>query len=239
VSIAVVIDTPTVGSLYGATVSAPVFQTVAQQVLEYLGVPHDQPIKTSKQLLAATSQSTPDDGPSEPLGDLNAMYDAVNNLPTDDPLRVSFTAATDAGATRAAAPAQPVNASSANPQTAGTAMTSRILGLLPAKALALFNANGGTTSVMPDSAAGNTSAPRVSMVAPQVQPRSNGSVVVDAGERVSVPSFSGSDLRNVVETAAGLGLRVEPVGSGLAREQAPAAGTQVPLGTAVVVRFTR
>jgi len=239
VSIAVVIDTPTVGSLYGATVSAPVFQTVAQQVLEYLGVPHDQPIKTSKQLLAATSQSTPDDGPSEPLGDLNAMYDAVNNLPTDDPLRVSFTAATDAGETRAVAPVQTDSASSATPQTTAATKTSRILGLLPAKALALFNANGGTTSVMPDSTAGNTSAPRVSMVAPQVQPRSNGSVVVDAGERVSVPSFSGSDLRNVVETAAGLGLRVEPVGSGLAREQAPAAGTQVPLGTAVVVRFTR
>ena len=31
----------------------------------------------------------------------------------------------------------------------------------------------------------------------------------------------------------------EPVGSGLAREQVPAAGTMVPLGTEVVVRFTR
>jgi cell division protein FtsI (penicillin-binding protein 3) len=238
VSIAVVIDTPTVGSLYGATVSAPVFQTVAQQVLEYLGVSHDLPIKTSKQLLAATSHSAPDDGPSEPLGDLNAMYDAVNNLPGDDPLRASLSAAADADATRAAT-ARTDNASNAAPQAAGTALTSRILGLLPAKALAVFNANGGTNSAMPDSATGNTTAPRVSMVAPLVQPRANGSVVVDAGERVSVPSFSGSDLRNVVETAAGLGLRVEPVGSGLAREQAPAAGTQVPLGTAVVVRFTR
>jgi cell division protein FtsI (penicillin-binding protein 3) len=43
----------------------------------------------------------------------------------------------------------------------------------------------------------------------------------------------------VVETAATLGLRVEPVGSGLAREQAPVAGTMVPLGTEVVVRFSR
>ena len=36
-----------------------------------------------------------------------------------------------------------------------------------------------------------------------------------------------------------LGLRVQPVGSGLAREQVPAAGTMVPAGTEVVVRFTR
>jgi cell division protein FtsI (penicillin-binding protein 3) len=43
ISVTVVIDTPTVGSLYGAAVSAPVFREVAQQVLEYLGVPHDQP----------------------------------------------------------------------------------------------------------------------------------------------------------------------------------------------------
>ena len=67
-------------------------------------------------------------------------------------------------------------------------------------------------------------------------------VVLDlagSGARVAVPSFTGSALRNVVETAAGLGLRVEPVGSGLAREQVPAAGTMVPLGTEVVVRFTR
>jgi len=64
-------------------------------------------------------------------------------------------------------------------------------------------------------------------------------VVVDAGQRVAVPAFDGGGLRKVVETAAGLGLRVEPVGSGIARDQAPAAGTMVPLGTEVVVRFAR
>jgi cell division protein FtsI (penicillin-binding protein 3) len=77
------------------------------------------------------------------------------------------------------------------------------------------------------------------MVAPQIQPRANGSVVVDAGQRVAVPSFDGAGLRKVVETAAALGLRVEPMGSGIAREQAPAAGTRVPIGTKVVVRFMR
>jgi cell division protein FtsI (penicillin-binding protein 3) len=54
-----------------------------------------------------------------------------------------------------------------------------------------------------------------------------------------VPAFSGDALRKVVETASGLGLRVEPVGSGIAREQVPAPGTQVPPGTEIVVRFER
>ena len=49
------IDTPTVGTGYGGTVSAPVFAQVAQEVLEYLGVPHDQPVKTPKEMLVATA----------------------------------------------------------------------------------------------------------------------------------------------------------------------------------------
>jgi cell division protein FtsI (penicillin-binding protein 3) len=239
ISIAVVIDTPTVGSLYGTAVSAPVFQVLAQQVLEYLGVPHDQPLKTTKQLIAATSEGTADDAPSEHLGDLSAIFDEINNLPADDPLRASSIAATDANAARAAAPTDAAGAPVPSPQAADSTTTSRILGLLPARVLAAFNANGGTNSAMPDAASGASAALRAPIVAPQVQPRANGSVVVDAGARVTVPSFTGSALRNVVETAAGLGLRVEPVGSGLAREQAPAAGAMVPLGTEVVVRFTR
>jgi cell division protein FtsI (penicillin-binding protein 3) len=76
------------------------------------------------------------------------------------------------------------------------------------------------------------------MAAP-IRPRTNGGVVVDAGRRVAVPSFDGAALRTVVEEAANLGLRVQPVGSGLAKEQVPAAGTMVPSGTEVVVRFAR
>jgi cell division protein FtsI (penicillin-binding protein 3) len=64
-------------------------------------------------------------------------------------------------------------------------------------------------------------------------------VVVDAGLRVPVPSFEGAGLRRVVEKAGAVGLRVQAVGSGLAREQVPAAGTMVPGGTEIVVRFTR
>ena len=41
IAVAVVIDTPKGASYYGAHGIAPVFAEVAQQVLEYLGVPHD------------------------------------------------------------------------------------------------------------------------------------------------------------------------------------------------------
>jgi cell division protein FtsI (penicillin-binding protein 3) len=212
ISVAVVIDTPTVGSLYGATVSAPVFQSVAQQVLEYLGVPHDQPVKTAKQLIEASQQEMPSEGPSEHVGDLNAFFDAVNNLPADDPLRAS--------------------ASAASTDETPVERNSRGVSLLPQQTIAAFKANGGTSL---QDAATPLRAPEL---APKIQARANG-VVVDSGERVAVPSFAGQGVRTVIETAAGVGLRVEPVGSGIAREQVPKAGALVPLGTQVVVRFTR
>jgi cell division protein FtsI (penicillin-binding protein 3) len=230
ISVAVVIDTPTAGtevSHYGGATSAPVFAEVAQQVLEYLGVPHDQPLKTKKELVAAVS----DDGPSENVGDLKVMFDAINNLPADDPLR-----SVAAGAPVAAN--APV-ASNAPPAAPNVSQPSRMLSLLPAKVLAAFEASGRTSSAMPDSAPGSSAPLRAPVVTPSAEARGSGAVVVDAGRRVAVPAFTGSGLRMVVETAADLGLRVEPVGSGLAREQAPAAGTMVPLGTEVVVRFAR
>jgi cell division protein FtsI (penicillin-binding protein 3) len=232
ISVAVVIDTPTVGSFYGAAVSAPVFQTVAQQVLEYLGIPHDQPVKNPKELLAAAPKDVMDDGPNQDSGDLNAMFEAINNLPADDPLRASSSAAPQMTG-HAAGSVTPEPRLHVPSVIAG----SQIMKLLPAKVVAAFQASGGTSSSMPGAAV-NASV-RAPMIAPPVQPRANGSVVVDAGQRVAVPSFSGAALRKVVETAQGVGLRVDPVGSGIARDQAPAAGTSVPLGTEVVVRFAR
>jgi len=125
------------------------------------------------------------------------------------------------------------------PPVPSAAKPSHAFNLLPEKVLAAFQASGGTSSAIADSASGSSGPLRAPAVAPQIQTRGNGSVVVDAGQRVAVPAFAGSGLRAAVETASGLGLRVEPVGSGIAREQAPAAGTMVPLGTEVVVRFTR
>jgi cell division protein FtsI (penicillin-binding protein 3) len=228
ISVAVVIDTPTVGTRYGAETSAPVFAEVAQQVLEYLGVPHDQPLKAKKDLVAAKSEEL-EGAPEDNGADLNAMFADVNSLPADDPLR------TPANAAAAQAAVAEKAAVAAAPKVG--AKTPGILNLLPAKVLSAFQASGGTSSTMRDAGgASELSAPKI---LPAVQVKDKGSVVVDAGLRVAVPSFEGVGLRSAVEKADAVGLRVQPVGSGLAREQVPAAGTMVPAGTEVVVRFTR
>jgi cell division protein FtsI (penicillin-binding protein 3) len=186
-------------------------------------------------MLTSTSKPVPADGPSENAGDLNAMFDAINNLPADDPLHAAAStgdgAASSTSVAAGVAPASPAASTKARP--------SRIMSLLPAKVVAAFAANGGTSSVMSGAATGAAASLRASPPSPKVEPHAIGAVVVDAGRRVAVPSFAGSGLRNVVETSAALGLRLDPVGSGIARDQAPAAGTMVPLGTEVVVRFAR
>jgi cell division protein FtsI (penicillin-binding protein 3) len=231
VSIAVVIDTPTIGSFYGAAVSAPVFHDVAQQVLEYLGVPHDQPLKTQQQMLEARNDKQVDDVPGQQVGDLTAMFDEVNSLPADDPLRQPATAA---------AIAENAQADAASDAAARAAHAKPPAGLsgLPDKVMEAFHANGNTTSVMPDAAQQATAKVEAPKIRPPVEAQ-NGGVVIDAGKRVAVPEFKGDGLRMVVQDAGRLGLRVQTLGSGLAREQAPAAGTMVPLGTEIVVRFAR
>jgi cell division protein FtsI (penicillin-binding protein 3) len=226
IAIAVVIDTPTAGgeaAHYGGAASAPVFADVAQQVLEYLGVPHDQPLKTKKEMLVA-QKDVVDDSPAISTADLNAMFDDVNNLPADDPLR----ALANAPAAEVAAVAKPVVA-------VQKASGSSMLSLLPAKVVAAFHASEGDRSVSSDASV----RPIPAKAVPADEAKDNGSVVVDAGLRVPVPSFEGAGLRGVVERADSAGLRVQAVGSGLAREQVPAAGTMVPAGTEIVVRFSR
>jgi cell division protein FtsI (penicillin-binding protein 3) len=238
IAIAVVIDTPTAGGEdmhYGGAASAPVFAEVAQQVLEYLGVPHDQPLKTKQQMQELAASVQPEDAPDDSGADLTAMFDQINSLPADDPLRQPAAAAAmqqNEIADERAATAAAEKAAAAPPPRKG------ILGL-PNKVLSAFHANGDTTSVMPDANTADNQPLTLPHVDPAVQPRGNGAVIVDAGKRVAVPEFRGSALRSVVENATNLGLRVETLGSGVARDQMPAAGTMVPPGTEIVVRFAR
>ena len=225
ISVAVVIDTPTVGTRYGAETSAPVFAEVAQEVLEYLGVPHDQPLKTKKQQVQqqiAAQKDSLADGPSESGEDINALFAEINNLPPDDPLRAS------ASASAPATPA-PVAVTRA-PDKGSTDKAPAVMSLLPAKVVAAFRSTSADEPV-------ETAAVVTPKIAPKVL--GSGAVTVGSGEKVAVPEFGGAALRSVVERAGAAGLRVQPVGSGLAREQVPAAGTMVPAGTEVVVRFAR
>lgn len=68
----------------------------------------------------------------------------------------------------------------------------------------------------------------------------NGTVVLDVEQGgIEVPTFVGKTFRGAVEAAQDAGLQLEAVGSGLAREQNPAAGTHVPAGSRVTVQFGR
>ena len=228
ISVTVVVDQPTVGILYGAEVSAPVFREVAQEVLEYLGVPHDQALKSAQQMKEAQNTVVPDDVPEQHLGDLSTVFDEVNSLPADDPLRQPANAA--AMAQNRSADQAYEEAAKAKPKPAG-------LAALPDKVLDAIHTHGGSGAA--DAAEMSEARVEAPVIRPQVQVRENGAVVVDAGKRVAVPDFHGNDLRSVVERAGGLRLRVRTLGSGLAMEQAPLAGTMVPLGTEIVVRFMR
>jgi cell division protein FtsI (penicillin-binding protein 3) len=88
IAVAVVLDNPKGGgiSYYGGAASAPVFAQVAQDTLEYLGVPHD--IDLHPNHAPAKNLTAHDAEPEqEHTGDVNALLSAVNDLPADDPLR--------------------------------------------------------------------------------------------------------------------------------------------------------
>ena len=227
ITVAVIIDSPTVGSHFGRAASAPVFQELAQQVLEYLGVPHDMPIKPPK-LIAEQKKTAHDDldGDREQVGDLDAMFAEVNHLPKDDPLR--------APPAKSQATAADVDEARAYLQSASDAPSSM-------SAQSQETERAAATSPPAAVHADETLPARgKSIPAAQVQPSSADSVpavTLGSGAPVTMPGFIGKPMRDVVVTAANLGLNVRVYGSGVASEQAPAAGTKVPAGTTVVVRF--
>lgn len=202
IAVAVVIDNPRSGpSYYGTAVSAPVFAEVAQEVLEYLNVPHDidvRPAKTTLQQAKAEKPVEEDDSDAD-QAEVNALFAAANDLPADDPLRQQT-------------PAAPVQTAAAQPDE-----------FAPAGAT-----SQPTASNQP--AASPSSPP---------QDRVSTYVSVSDGKKLSVPSLVGLPIRSVIEMIAAEGLQVEITGSGTVREQAPAAGTQVPSGTKIIVRCGR
>ncbi|MGB8985609.1 MAG: PASTA domain-containing protein, partial [Candidatus Sulfotelmatobacter sp.] len=67
-----------------------------------------------------------------------------------------------------------------------------------------------------------------------------GTVVLDIEQGgIEVPSFVGKTVRGAVESAEDAGLELEAVGSGVALEQSPPAGTHVAAGAHVTVQFGR
>ncbi len=121
ISVAVVLDSPK-GLYYGAEVSAPVFAEVAQQVLEYLGVQHDIDLRPADLASKKDAPVTEDDAPAQQES-IQALYDAANDLPSDDPLRASPTATAKAVPPANLAPATPAN-STATPKNSAASQPS-------------------------------------------------------------------------------------------------------------------
>jgi cell division protein FtsI (penicillin-binding protein 3) len=93
-----------------------------------------------------------------------------------------------------------------------------------------------------DAAAASAEARFQAAAAKTGQPASAGTTVAfgdpDAGA-VVVPGLTGQSVRSVTEQCMRLGLVPSLIGSGVALEQAPAAGAQVMRGSQVTVRFGR
>jgi cell division protein FtsI (penicillin-binding protein 3) len=208
--VAVILDSA-VGPHQGGQVAAPVFRRIAQQVLEYLHVPHDLPLAPQHQLLLAQAK----------------MKDKDLEEGTPDH------------------PGEPLETAEVNADSRETAKP-------PSVPRALPPGSGGEGQVV--QAAMRQNEPETAPSPAPLQQRNpesedatarstlpvRGTVVLDVEQGgIEVPSFVGKTVRNAVEAAQDAGLELEAVGSGIARQQSPAAGSHVAAGARVTVQFGR
>jgi cell division protein FtsI (penicillin-binding protein 3) len=214
--VAVILDSA-VGLHQGGQVSAPVFRRVAQQVLEYLHTPHDLPLAPNHQLLLAQSkmkdndleEGTPDH-PGEPLETAEVNSDGAGKD------RVARTAPQQAQGKPSPATAEGNVVQAAIRQAEPVAGS--VSQVSPAKSPAATDATATEEAKLP----------------------SAGTIVLAVEQGgIEVPLFIGKTVRGAVEAAQDAGLELEAVGSGVARQQSPTAGTHVAAGAHVTVQFGR
>jgi len=136
-------------------------------------------------------------------------------------------------------PGQPLETAEVN-ENAGEAAK-------PSVARALTPATAGSVqpvvqAAMRESATQPTQPNQAASSPAALQPElpTSGTVVLDVEQGgIEVPSFVGKTFRGAVEAAQDAGLELESVGSGVARQQSPVAGSHVPAGSRVTVQFGR
>ena len=198
-----------VGPHQGGQVAAPVFRRIAQQVLEYLHAPHDLPLMPRHQLLLAQAKMKDKD-----------LEEGTPDHP-GEPLETAEVNgdASDAAKPQSVARALPPANGATNGPVVPAAMREPIASdASPAQPPQTNNPDVATAAKLP----------------------STGTVVLDVEQGgIEVPSFVGKTVRGALEAAQDTGLELEAVGSGVARQQSPAAGTHVAAGSRVTVQFGR
>jgi cell division protein FtsI (penicillin-binding protein 3) len=208
IAVVVILDSA-VGLHQGGQVSAPVFQRIMQQVLEYMHVPHDVQLPPSRQVLLAR-RDVPDASLEESSPDhLGASLDMAD--------------ASETPAISAAVKPSPIGA-----EVVPAALTARD-GREP----------DHPAPDAPMTAAGSAPAAQFENSPPQKLPASGTVVLDVEEGGIEVPSFLGKNLRVAIEAAQDAGLDLDAVGSGTAREQSPLPGAHVAAGSRITVRFGR
>ncbi len=209
ITIAVILDSA-VGLHQGGQVCAPVFKRIAEQVLEYMHVPHDADIKNPQRLSLRASVKD-DDAGDDPSDRLSA------------PLQMEPDA-TATGKPQASSQATAATAKPSGGTDAGLVPPASATSVLQTQTLSAAEVAQVVPPPSPPSPAQQAAGP--------------GTVVLDVDSGVVVPSFLGKPLRSAVETAEQSGLEINAIGSGVARQQWPAPGSHLPSGQKITVRFT-
>jgi cell division protein FtsI (penicillin-binding protein 3) len=210
ITVAVILDSA-VGLHQGGQVSAPVFQRVAQQVLEYLHTPRDIELPSNRQVLMAERRVKDEDveeGSPDRLGD---ALEAADSPPADSIAQAASVSAKPSPdvAARVVMPAALHQSEFPEPVVPEQQQTPKL------------EANSASAQ-------------------PPVHLPSSGTVVLDIEQGgIVVPSFLGKSVRTSIEMAEDSGLDLDAVGSGVARQQSPLPGSHVASGSQVTVKFGR